>query len=76
MMGSLIQTMWADEALDFVDERSALIQGFADEKAAAGDFDKPAEIEREEVATPAATPDLMALLAASVETAKAERAAS
>lgn len=73
MMGSLIKTMWADEALDFVDERSALIQGFADEKAAAGDFDRPEEVEREEVATPTATPDLMALLAASVETAKAER---
>ena len=76
MMGSLIKTMWHDEALDFTDERSALIQAFADEKAAAGDFDKPEETEVAPAAAPPATPDLMALLAASVETAKAERAAS
>lgn len=76
MMGSLVQALWQDEALDFTDERSALIQAFADEKAAAGDFGKPdPETVVSAPAAPAA-PDLMALLAASVETAKADRAAS
>lgn len=76
MMGTLIDAKWADEPLDVADERSALIQGFADDKAAAGDFGRPEEEAGAVVAAPAATPDLMALLAASVETAKAERAAS
>lgn len=76
MMGTLVNTLWHDEPLDFTDERSALIQAFADEKAAAGDFSKPIEVEHAVSAEPVATPDLMALLAASVESAKAERAAS
>lgn len=71
MMGSLIKALWSETPLDFTDERSALIQGFADEKAAAGEFDKPTEAAPAEAAAPAATPDLMALLAASVESARA-----
>lgn len=74
MMGSLVQALWQDQPLDFTDERSALIQGFADEKAAAGNFGKPAEEAEAPAAAAPATPDLMALLAASVESAKAERA--
>jgi len=76
MMGSLIQALWSDAPLDFTDERSALIQGFADEKAAAGEFDKPTE--GHVVAIPAASPaiDLMAMLAASVESAKAGQVAA
>ena len=70
MMGTLLKAMWQDEPLDFTDERSALIQGFADEKAAAGDFGKPDETALPAAAAPAATPDLMAMLAASVEQAK------
>jgi len=70
MMGSLIKALWSDTPLDFTDERTALIQGFADEKAAAGEFDKPAGAILVEAAAPAATPDLMAMLAASVESAK------
>ena len=54
MMGTLIKALWHDEPLDFTDERSALIQGFADEKAAAGEFDKPEETERPTATAPAA----------------------
>jgi non-homologous end joining protein Ku len=71
MMGTLLKAMWQDQPLDFTDERSALIQGFADEKAAAGDFGKPEVSDAPAAAAPAATPDLMAMLAASVEAAKA-----
>lgn len=74
MMGTLIKTVWEDQPLDFTDERTALIQAFADEKANAGDFGKPEEGERVVAAAPAAM-DLTALLAASVEAAKAERKA-
>lgn len=69
MFRTLIKTMWSEEPLDLSDERSALIQAFADEKAALGDFGKPKEVEVTAPA-PAAAPDLMALLAASVEQAK------
>lgn len=75
MMGTLVKTLWNEDPLDFTDERSALIQGFADEKAAAGEFDKPEESTTTSAPAPAATPDLMALLSASVEAAKAEREA-
>jgi len=75
MMGTLIKTVWEDQPLDFTDERTALIQTFADEKASAGDFGKPAEGERVVAAAPAAAPDLLAMLSASVEAAKAEREA-
>lgn len=73
---SLVETLglWSDEPIDTTDERSALIQAFADEKAQAGDFDKPAE---SEVATPVAADagnDLLAMLAASVDAAKAKSA--
>ena len=71
MMGTLLKAMWQDQPLDFTDERSALIQGFADEKAAAGDFGKPDETALPAASAPVATPDLMAMLAASVESAKA-----
>lgn len=76
MMGTLVQTLWQDEPLDFTDERSALIQNFADEKAREGDFGKPDEEAGQTVTAPAATPDLMAMLAASVQAAEAERKAA
>lgn len=71
MMGTLVKALWNDEPIDFTDERSALIQNFADEKAREGDFGKPEEDAGRAVApTASATPDLMAMLAASVEQAK------
>lgn len=70
MMAMAIDAKWTTEILDLNDERSALIQGFADEKAAAGDFDKPETVAKPAASTPAAN-DLMAMLAASVEAAKA-----
>lgn len=76
MLGSLIKTMWSDQPADLTDERSTLIQAFADEKAAAGEFDKPEVDATVSAPAPAATPDLMALLSASVEQAKADRVAS
>lgn len=70
MMGSLIDAMKSTEPLDLSDTRSELIQNFADEKAAAGDFDKSSDTYVK--APPAeASVDLMAMLAASVEAAKA-----
>lgn len=73
-MSLFIKAMWSETALDFTDERSAAIQALADKKAAAGDFAKPDEAEV--VAAPAApVVDLMAMLNASVEAAKAGRAA-
>lgn len=68
MMGNLISAMKSTEVLDLSDERSALIQNFADEKAANGDFSKPVD-----TYTPAPakeSTDLLAMLAASVEAAK------
>ena len=69
-MGLLIQAMKTTEVRDLSDTRSELIQNFADEKAAAGDFAKP--VDTYQPAAPAeASPDLLAMLAASVEAAKA-----
>lgn len=73
MMGTFIDQMWSTEVMDLTDERSALIQNLADEKAAAGDFDRSEEPERQ-VAAAAPQQDVMALLMASVEQAKAESA--
>jgi len=75
-LGNFIDAMWQDKALDFTDERTALIQGFADDKAAAGDFSKPEEGRVVSAPAAAAVPDFMAMLAASVEAAKAQQAAS
>lgn len=69
MMTMAIDAKWTTEVLDLADERSALIQAFADEKAAAGDFDKPETVAKPAASAPAAN-DLMAMLAASVEAAK------
>ncbi len=68
---SLVKAFWQDDPVDTTDERTALIQGFADEKAAAGDFDKPEEEAAAEQAPVAPVTDLAALLAASVQAAKA-----
>lgn len=73
MARQLLQILWSDQPKDLTDERSALIQNFADEKARAGDFGKPeadAEVEKPEETNT----DFMALMAASVEAAKAKRA--
>jgi non-homologous end joining protein Ku len=66
----LIRSMWSTEPLDLTDHRTALIQNFADEKAAAGDFAKPVEKALAELEATAPA-DLMALLTASVDAAKA-----
>lgn len=65
---ALIGMYRKDEPLDISDKRSALINAFAEEKAAAGDFSKPVDSFVE--AEPAAAPDnLMAMLQASLEAA-------
>lgn len=73
MMRGLIDQMKTEEVADLSDKRSELIQNFAEEKAAAGDFGKPAD---DVVVNVPAEPaqDIMAMLAASVEQAKADRA--
>lgn len=65
---TLLRALWSDEPMDLTDERSALIQAFADEKARAGDFTKPEEGERVD-APEEASEDLMAMLQASVAAA-------
>lgn len=74
MLGNLIDTLWSTEVMDLSDKRSELIQAFADEKAQAGDFDKP-DVDTSKPAEPAASVDLMALLSASVEKAKSDKEA-
>lgn len=66
----LIKALWSEQPVDTTDVRSALIQGYANDKAEAGDFAK-AEEPVLELVPAAASDDLMALLSASVEAAKA-----
>ena len=75
MMGMLIQQKLTTDVADLEDKRSALIQAFAEEKAAAGDFGEadPDTYVVPEPQEPAL--DLTALLKASVELAKAENEA-
>lgn len=70
MMRQLVNTLKNDEVLDLTDERSALIQGFADQKAAAGDFGKPDADTYKQSAPAEPQVDIMALLSASVEAAE------
>lgn len=73
MMRQLIGMATETEPLDVADTRAPLIQAFAEEKAAAGDFGKSSDtstvVEVKEPET-----DLMAMLAASVEAAKQQKA--
>lgn len=70
MMRGLIGALTKDEPADLSDTRSELIQNFANEKAEAGDFGKTADTYT--TAAPVeASLDLMAMLQASVEQAKA-----
>lgn len=69
-MSSLIQAMLKTEPADLSDVRSEMIQNFADEKAAAGDFGKPEAGDYKPSAPAEPQVDLMAMLAASVEAAK------
>ncbi len=70
MMRSLIGTMKVTEVTDLTDKRSELINAFAEEKAAAGDFGLAKDTYVE--ATPQAPAmDLTALLQASLDAAKA-----
>ena len=67
---ALIKTLAGGEHVELSDVRSQLIQQFAEEKAAAGDFAEAAEVEP---ATPevSTAQDLMALLQASIASAAA-----
>jgi non-homologous end joining protein Ku len=64
---ALIRGMHKD-AVALSDTRTTLIQNYAEEKAQAGDFTKPVEVE---VVDAAPSVDLLAMLTASVEAAKA-----
>lgn len=73
MMGMLIQQKHSTDVADLEDKRSALIQGFADNKAKAGDFgesDSDTYVQTE-ITEPSL--DLTALLQASINQAKAEQ---
>jgi non-homologous end joining protein Ku len=69
---TLLDMLWGTEPLDLTDQRTALIQEFADNKAKAGDFGQSEAPEEPQVAEPQVA-DLVALLAASVEQAKVTR---
>lgn len=73
MMRTFLNTMKTTEVADLTDVRSELIQNFADEKAAAGDFDRSEDTVVP--VAPAASVDLMSLLSASVDAAKAQQEA-
>ena len=68
---ALIQAMQVEGLPELVDEYTAKIQAFADQKAAAGDFTKPVEVPSDK---PVAVLDFLAALNASVE--QAQRKAS
>lgn len=73
MMRQLIGMATENDALDIANTRDPLIQAFAEEKAAAGDFGKAEDTTTvTEVSEPAN--DLMAMLQASVDAAKAQQA--
>lgn len=65
----MIKANWSTEVQDLTDERSALIQAHADDKAAEGDFGRPEAPTDVEKKAPAGQ-DVMALLMASVEAAE------
>lgn len=73
MFKTLLETegLVSDEPLDLSDERAALINDFAKEKAQAGDFGKPAEVGDAPAPVQQTGVNLLALLSASVEAAKA-----
>lgn len=75
MTRTFIQALTTTDPVDLTDKRSELIQNFADEKAAAGDFSKPADTY---VAPAAEEPsiDFAAMMQASIEAAKAAKEAS
>lgn len=69
-MRQLIQNLHKTEVADLSDTRSELIQNFADQKAASGDFGKPED--GYVVSTPQEpSVDILAMLTASIEQAKA-----
>lgn len=68
-----IKPYYGESPLDLTDKRTALIQEFADEKAKAGEFGKAEEPEVIAAPQSADGPDLMSMLAASVEAAKAQQ---
>ncbi|NUS02025.1 MAG: hypothetical protein HOV97_05615 [Nonomuraea sp.] len=68
-----LEPLWGEEPLDLTDERTNLIQNFADDKAREGDFGKSEEVAAPAAAAPDAN-DIMALLMSSVEQAKAQSA--
>lgn len=75
VFAAAIDKRWTTEPVEVTDERSALIQDFADQKAAAGEFDRPEEVVVERKA-PEPEQDMMALLMASVEAAQANTKAA
>jgi non-homologous end joining protein Ku len=70
---TFIKAMWTTDPMDLEDKRTALIQAFADEKAAAGDFGRPEVDEDVEEVQDEGTSDLAAALAASLAMLQAEQ---
>lgn len=71
----LLADLWSDRAEQPSDVRTALIQGFADEKAQAGDFGKPVDVAAPAVEAVDDLDALMASLDASVKKATPAKAA-
>lgn len=71
----LLKTKWSADPVELTDRRTSLIQAFAEEKAAAGDFDRPeADVEIEGLGE--ATDDLMAALMKSMNMGQGDEAAT
>lgn len=75
MAQQFIKAMWTEDPMDLEDKRTALIQGFADEKAAAGDFGRSETVEDVEAAPGTEDSDLMKALEASLALLQANKTA-
>lgn len=70
VMAGFVEALLTKEPVSLHDHRTTLIQGYADEKAQAGDFSKPDAPETVEVVVEEESVDVMALMLASLESMK------
>jgi non-homologous end joining protein Ku len=70
MMATFVEGLLTKEPVSLHDNRTTLIQGYADEKAQAGDFSKPDAPEATETVVVEESVDVMALMMASIDAMK------
>lgn len=69
VISQMLDSAWSDDGVEPTDVRTALIQQFADDKAKAGDFERPAEVPVREAEVVDDTDALLAALTASIQKA-------